>query len=73
MKLEIHDYDELVAEATNFLGVKNDSPLVARFIATKLVERGKKEGDPQKYVPKTIKELLAKVQELKWEGSILKS
>jgi len=55
------------------LGSESGKPLIARYMARKLIEQGNKETDPAKYVPKTIKSIIDKIRVLKWEGSILKS
>jgi len=74
MKEEVPEYSSIVEEARRELGLKSDSgaPLIARYMARKLVEKGNREGDPSKYVPPTIKQIIEKVKELKWEGSILR-
>jgi len=73
MMNEIADYSSLKDEAKQHLGITKESkPLIARYIAKKLIEKGEKEGDPTKYVPETIKEIIKRIKEVAWEGSILK-
>ena len=61
--------DELNQEARSFLGLKSGTgkPLIARFIARKLVER----EDP--IVPEPIEKLLKKAVKVDWIGSCLHS
>lgn len=75
MSNEISDYNAIVEAAKKELGLGSESgkPLIARYMARKLIEQGNKETDPAKYVPKTIKSIIDKIRVLKWEGSILKS
>lgn len=74
LKEEIPEYDSLVSEAKEQLGISGDSgkPLIARYIAKKLVKKGEIEGDKAKYVPTSIKGVIEKVRLLKWEGSVLR-
>ncbi|HDN73390.1 MAG TPA: DUF2813 domain-containing protein, partial [Archaeoglobus sp.] len=73
MKKEIADYSSLEERAKDFLGItKENKPLLARYIAKKLVEKGENEGNPAKYVPPTIKKIIKRIKEVIWEGSILR-
>lgn len=72
MKKEASDYSSLIEEAKKFLGVKEKTSLVEKYVANKLVKKGEKEGDPAKYVPPTIKEIIKGIKEVTWEGSILR-
>ena len=74
MKKEITEYLSIAEEARKVLGLKSETggPLIARYMARKLVEKGKEEGDPSKYVPPIIKQIIEKIKELEWEGSILR-
>jgi putative ATP-dependent endonuclease of OLD family len=74
VKGEIEGYDALASEARSYLGISGDGgkPLTARYIARKLVERGKSEGDATKFIPKNIKNIVERIRDLKWQGSVLK-
>lgn len=74
MKAEIPEYDALTDEARTNLGITSDSgkPLVARYMARKLIAKGRNEGDLSKYVPNTLKAIVQKIKELRWEGSVLR-
>ena len=74
MKKEVPEYLSIAEEARKVLGLKSETggPLIARYMARKLVKKGKEEGDPSKYVPPTIKQIIEKIKELEWEGSILR-
>jgi putative ATP-dependent endonuclease of OLD family len=64
---EIPDYAKLKAEAKDFLGLKDESkPLVARYVAAKLVE-----ADPP-IVPPTVKAIIEKALAAKHPGTCLK-
>jgi hypothetical protein len=54
----------LVTEAKSKLGIKIDTgkPLIARYVAKKLVEKGEAEGDLGKYIPPVISHILEKVK-----------
>jgi putative ATP-dependent endonuclease of OLD family len=73
LKTEIEVYDTLASEAKGNLGLTSDSgkPLIARYIARKLVEKGKNDGDPSKYIPNSIKTIVEKVKILRWQCSVL--
>lgn len=75
LKKEIKDYSKLEAEAKKELGLSDpkSKPLVARYIARKLVETGKNEGSADKYVPSLVKEIINRVKQLKWKNSILRT
>lgn len=74
IKGEIHGYDSLASEARSHLGISSDSgkPLVARYIARKLVDKGRTEGDASKYVPDSIRSIVGKIKDLRWQGSVLR-
>lgn len=74
MRGEVPDYSVLVEEARKLLGLKADggAPLISRYVATKLVDKGRAEGNPSKYVPPTLKQIIDNVRRLEWKASILK-
>jgi predicted ATPase len=71
---EVSDYSDLVEEARRNLGLKTGSgePLVARYISIRLVQKGKSEGDEDKYVPPTITEIINMTKQVEWKSSLLK-
>lgn len=74
MRAEISNYSALAEAAKKELGLESESgkPLIARYMARKLIAQGKNETDPTKYVPITMKSIIDKIKVLKWEGSILR-
>jgi putative ATP-dependent endonuclease of OLD family len=72
IKSEVIGYSIIESQAKRDLGLKENSPLISRFIAKILVEKGRAEGEPSKYVPLTIKEIIERARELQWECSILR-
>jgi predicted ATP-dependent endonuclease of OLD family len=74
MRTEISEYESFKSQAKEELGLgeAESKPLIARFIARQVVEKGKKEGDPGKYVPNSIQKIIPNVKELIWSGSLLK-
>jgi predicted ATP-dependent endonuclease of OLD family len=72
---EVSDYSALIAEARKSLGLKAGSgaPLIARYISTKLVQKGKSEGNESKYVPPTIAQIINRVKEVEWKSSLLRT
>lgn len=74
MKEEIPDYTTILSQARSTLGLSPDTgrPLIGRFLARTLVERGSNEGDPAKYIPPTVRGIVEKMKLIRWEKSILK-
>ncbi|MCL4344233.1 MAG: ATP-dependent endonuclease [Nitrososphaerota archaeon] len=74
MREEIKNYQTYVQEAKRELGLRGDKskPLIARYMANQLVNKGTEEGDPSKYVPKTLREIIDNVRKLEYKGSVLK-
>jgi predicted ATP-dependent endonuclease of OLD family len=74
MKKEVPQYASFVQEAKQTLGLKSETgdPLIARFMAKRLVEKGQREGNPSKYVPCTVAQIIEKVRTLEWKRSVLK-
>ena len=72
IKSEVADYETIETEAKNILGLKEKSPLIARCVAKKLVERGIAEGEPSRHIPPTIKQIIESARILEWECSLLK-
>ncbi len=74
VRAEIPDYSALESETRRELGKKSDEGkgMVAKVVAEKLIVKGGKEGDPKKYVPKTIQAVHEKIKDLKWHGSVLR-
>ena len=74
MKKEIPEYSLIEVEARKILGLKTETggPLIARYVARMLVEKGKKEGVASKYVPSTIRQIIENLKVLEWESTILK-
>lgn len=74
MDIETPDYNVIATAAKKELGLHDDSgkPLVARYMARNLIAKGKSEGDPAKYVPPTIRVIIDKVKNLKWQKTILR-
>jgi predicted ATP-dependent endonuclease of OLD family len=68
IKREISDYNALVAEAKSDLGLSDDSskPLIARYIARKLINR------TPPFVPPSLKKIIEKAVHVKWKESCLK-
>jgi predicted ATP-dependent endonuclease of OLD family len=64
---DIDEIDDLKSEARQFLGLKSDSgkPLVARYIARKLVDR------EEPIVPEPIEKLLNNAVKIEWEDTCL--
>jgi predicted ATP-dependent endonuclease of OLD family len=75
LKAEVPDYSSLVQEAKRVLGLTGDSgaPLISKYVTTKLVQKGRAEGDDSKYVPPTIVGIINKVKELEWTSSLLRT
>jgi hypothetical protein len=69
LKSEITDEDILTSEARKELGISSDSgkPLIARYIARKLVEK----NPPQ--IPLSIKKIIEKAVAVKWSKSCLRT
>lgn len=69
LKSEIPGFEKLTAEARSCLGLSDDSgkPLVARYIARKLVE-----SSPP-VVPQSLKLIIEKAAGVTWRGSCLSS
>lgn len=68
-------YDELVSKARKELGLADNSgkPLISRYVALKLIAKGRAEDDPGKYVPSFIAKICGNVKQLQWSGTILAS
>lgn len=75
LKSEIADYSAFESEAKKLLGIKGDSGkgMVAKIVAEKVIEKGFKEGDHKKYIPKTIQGICARIRDLKWSRSVLRT
>lgn len=71
----VSSYADLVRKAREELGLGEDSgkPLIARYIAMKLIAKGRGEGDPAKYVPLFIVRICDKVKQLQWRSTILQT
>lgn len=67
---QIKDYEKLTQLAAKYLGPIG-KPLKHRFIANKLKERIAEGESPDNVLPKTIIEIIEKVKELSYSGSIL--
>jgi putative ATP-dependent endonuclease of OLD family len=74
VRAEIPDYRSLELETRKELGKKGDEGkgMVAKVVAERLIEKGIKEGDPKKHVPKTIQAIHEQIKNLKWYGSVLR-
>ena len=61
----------MIREAVEELGsakpnsIDEGKGMVAKMVAERLIEKGLKEGDPNKYIPKTIQDIHDKLRELK--------
>ncbi|MEA3273819.1 MAG: AAA family ATPase [Pseudomonadota bacterium] len=67
LKPEVPDWENLALAAKRKLGLTSDSgkPLIARYIARKLVER------PEPFVPPTIRAIIDKARAVTWSKSCL--
>jgi hypothetical protein len=61
-------------ETRRELGKKGDEGkgMVAKMVAERLIEKGIKEGDPKKYIPRAIQAIFARVKDLKWSRFVLR-
>lgn len=75
LKSEIAEYNAFESEARKILGIKGDAGkgMVAKIVAEKLIEKGHTGGEPKKYIPKTIQDICARIKDLKWSRSVLRS
>jgi predicted ATP-dependent endonuclease of OLD family len=74
VRAEIPEYYTLELETRKLLGKKGDEGqgMVAKVVAENLIEKGLKEGDPKKYIPRTIQAIHAHIKEMKWHVSVLR-
>jgi len=68
---EISDYDELIKQASKELG-RTGKPLKHRYIASQLKQRVDQGESAEAILPKTIREIVSKIRQLSYTGSILK-
>jgi predicted ATP-dependent endonuclease of OLD family len=71
LKDELVDYETLVQEAEKILGPIG-KPLRHRFIANRLKRRVDDGGSSEEVLPKTIINIVKKIEELSYSGSILR-
>jgi len=69
----VPDYEDLVREARKTLGIEKGfgKPLISRYVTERLVLKEIGEGDPGKYIPSFIRDILQRVRDRTWKGSIL--
>ena len=74
MKTEIPNYNTLKTSAKSELGLTEDSkPLISRYIARKITSNGSGPERSTDHIPTTIKQIIVKVNNLTWNGTLLKT
>ncbi|RLB87566.1 MAG: hypothetical protein DRH50_16630 [Deltaproteobacteria bacterium] len=56
--------EEILSQAKRLYG-SDSKPMIARYYARKVIERGKKEGDLKKYVPRVFTRIKDKLIDLR--------
>lgn len=72
LRQELKDYDKLVKEAMDTLG-PTGKPLIHRFIAKRLKQRVDDGDSCELVLPKTITDIINKIQSLSYSGSIIQT
>jgi len=74
LKKEQSIYEEFETQAKRELGLKDDEGkgMCARLTAKKMINKGIDEDDKTKYIPATIKKIIAVIKNLSWHGSVLR-
>lgn len=67
---ELENFNEMWEEASSVFG-KTGKPLKHKFIAEKIIEIVESGENPEDVIPKTIIEIVDKIKDLSYEGSIL--